>query len=315
MLMSEPSSYRLSRYLKAKQTVDERSLNRRIEQRFYSELADLASSTKEPLSILDLGAGHGPTAKRLVRDIEDRAVDSLTYHLVDQSSQLMDEARTDLREWMEERGYEIQKGAQGLRCSRRNQMIAFSFHTAEAAHFLRRRLEGQVSSVIAQSFLDLTEVTDVLELLHHNTRDRGVLYFPLTFDGGTRFLPKGPAVISDRIIEYYHESMQRTADDEPTGGAQTGAQLLEEVPNIGSFLEVGSSDWLVYPQADDGYTRDEAYFLHHILHFVENELSSDPRLSSENFSEWLSHRRRCIEQERLIYQANQLDVLARVEKP
>jgi hypothetical protein len=307
-----PSSYRLSRYLKAKQTVDERALNRRVEKRFYTELEHLASSKNGPIAIVDLGAGLGPTAQRLVRAIGSTEIRSITYHLVDQSSALLQEARTRLQDWIKGKGFDVQESPNQIHCSREDQSITFQFHGTEALQYLSSQSTGQFDSVIAQSFIDLVNIPKTLTLLPKTIRKEGIAYFPLTFDGQTRFLSGQSGGPAKKIIEYYHESMDRNTDNGPTGGPESGAQLLEGIPEIGAFLAVGSSDWLVYPQEDIGYEGDEAYFLYHILRFVERELSSAPRLSTDTLSEWITDKREDVANERLIYQASQLDVLARV---
>ena len=307
-----PSSYRLSRYLKAKQTVDERALNRRVEERFYTELEHLASSKNGPIAIVDLGAGLGPTAQRLVRAIDNTKARSITYHLVDQSSALLREARTRLQDWMKGKGFDVLESPNQIHCLQEDQSITFQFHATEALQYLRSQSTGQFDSVIAQSFVDLVNIPQTLSLLEKTIRKGGISYFPLTFDGQTRFLPERSGSPSEEVIEYYHESMDGDTDNGSTGGAQAGGQLLEGIPEIGAFLAVGSSDWLVYPQKDIGYEGEESYFLYHILRFVERELSSDPRLSTDTLSEWITDKREDVANERLIYQASQLDVLARV---
>jgi hypothetical protein len=90
-------SYSLSRYLKAKQTVDERALNRRVADRYIEELDRLAGESNGALSIVDLGAGRGPTAQRVVQALREGAAQSIRYNLIDQSPQLLGEAATKLR--------------------------------------------------------------------------------------------------------------------------------------------------------------------------------------------------------------------------
>ena len=59
---------------------------------------------------------------------------------------------------------------------------------------------------------------------------------------------------------------------------------------------------------------EEPYFLHHILHFIEQELSEHPTLNSAHFARWIRNRRQQIVRGELIYIAHQLDVLARQEE-
>jgi hypothetical protein len=76
-----------------------------------------------------------------------------------------------------------------------------------------------------------------------------------------------------------------------------------------TLVEAGSSDWVVFAR-EDGYPKEEAYFLHHILHFIEEELSDHPDVDVGRLAEWVRRRRRQIETNELVYIAHQLDALA-----
>jgi hypothetical protein len=163
--------------------------------------------------------------------------------------------------------------------------------------------------VLAHSFLDLVNPESMLAILSPLLRVDGLFYFTLVFDGATIFRPIiDPAF--DAIVEAsYHKSMdERSASDKPTRHSQTGRMLLEALSVRGvSILDAGSSDWVVFPP----YKGDEAYFLHHILHFMEETLGSCRDLDPHRLKRWLEARHRQVEDGRLIYIAHQLDVLGR----
>ncbi len=57
---------------------------------------------------------------------------------------------------------------------------------------------------------------------------------------------------------------------------------------------------------------DDAYFLHHILHFFESSLAGRAELDPARFTAWLSRRRAQIDAAELIFIAHQIDVCGRV---
>ena len=76
-------------------------------------------------------------------------------------------------------------------------------------------------------------------------------------------------------------------------------------------MEAGASDWVVY--AKDGvYPEDEEYFLHFILHFVEDSLTGHEELDKYVFTNWLAKRRDQITTGELVYIAHQMDFLVQV---
>ena len=62
--MSTPLAYSLTRYLAAKQSVDDRALNWQVWQRLVAALPRV--TPLQPLRILEVGAGIGSMVERLV---------------------------------------------------------------------------------------------------------------------------------------------------------------------------------------------------------------------------------------------------------
>jgi hypothetical protein len=105
---------------------------------------------------------------------------------------------------------------------------------------------------------------------------------------------------------------ERLVAGRPSGGSRAGRALLTQIPAAGGeILAAGSSDWVVIPHSG-GYPADEAYFLHHILHFFEDSLSGRPELDPARLSEWLARRREQIDSAELIFIAHQIDVCGRI---
>jgi hypothetical protein len=115
------------------------------------------------------------------------------------------------------------------------------------------------------------------------------------------------------IMALFHQTMdERIIDGRPAGHSCTGRRLLSSLPVAGGeLLAAGSSDWVIIP-GRDGYPADEAYFLHHILHFFETSLEGLSELEQPRFSEWLARRRSQIEAAELIYIAHQIDICGHV---
>ncbi len=304
--MNAPDAYRLSRYLTAKKSIDGRALNHRVWSRFVEELGGVSS-----LRILEVGAGVGATVERIVTALDVRTGPSLRYTLVDRNPAVLDTASSELRTWAEQQGFEV-TGRSPQVWSANGESVALEFVTADLYDFAAAHNGGRFDAIVGQALFDLLRIPDAIQALRPLLRDRGLWYLPIHFDGVTAFEPPHESGLDGRIETLYHESMT-TDHDDGRAGDQSGRRLLTHLRDAGStLLEAGGSDWIVWPQ-DGDYPADEAYFLYHILHFIENELRGHPALDDDAFADWLSDRRRQIHEGRLTYIAHQLDVLARTD--
>ncbi|MFC7009171.1 class I SAM-dependent methyltransferase [Halalkalicoccus salilacus] len=283
------------RYLHAKRTVDDRALDRRVLDRLAAALSDRARELSEPLRVLEVGAGVGTMPTRLL----DRGVlpDRTRYVAVDERPENVAAARDYLRE----RGFDG-NGNGTLRYDD-DRTIDVELVVGDAFG-----IEGEYDLLIGQAFLDLVDLSWALPRLFDRLRSGGTFYFPITFDGGTIFVPE--LELDDRIAELYHRDMdERTRDGRSAGHSRTGRRLFSRVPEAGGeILAAGSSDWVVHPP----YPADEAFFLRHILGTIEGALSGHQGLDDAAFDAWVETRRGQIEREELTYVAHQLDVLGRV---
>ncbi len=273
--------YSFTRYLAAKQSIDDRSLNHGV----YAALAD--DLPDEPLAILEAGAGTGTMIDRLAaRGLLSRGGH---YTAVDSDPGNIAAARARL-------------GPVDL-------PVSVEFVTADILEFALRERVRRWDLLIANAFLDLADVDRLLPHLFALLNPGGHFYFTINFDGLTLLEPPLDPELDERVIGLYHRTMdERRVDGRPTGGSRAGRALLGQIPAAGGeILAAGSSDWVVLPRRGV-YPGDEAYFLRHLLHFFEESLTGRPELEPGRLAHWLARRHAQIDAGELILIAHQLDV-------
>lgn len=304
--MTEPDTYSYPRYLTAKKTVDARALDRRVWSRFVEAVVQQASSVR----VLEVGGGVGATVQRIVNALEPRSVDALHYTIVDIEQANIETARAALQDWAEDQGYRV-SDAQPQVWTDGPMHVAIEFRTADLFDLADAHDGSSYDAVIAQAVFDLLPIPDAYSALAPLLRPSGLWYLPIHFDGVTAFEPTVDPDLDARIERLFHESMEDAPEQLDRSGAHCGRRLLTHFRNADTrLLEAGASDWVVFGR-DNAYPGDEAYFLHHILHFVETELTGHPELDGDAFADWVATRRRQVETGELVYVAHQLDVLAR----
>lgn len=195
------------RYLMAKRTVDDRSLNRPVLVRLEAELPPA------PL-VLEIACGTGTMFARL-RD----------WGLLDESASYLgvDSDAASIAAALDA-GYPGRP----------------AFQTAD---FFTFRPEEQADLLVASAFLDLVDLDTALPRMASFLRPGGLGYFPVHFDGLTIFEPEHPQ--DGPVLAAYHASMDRrpTGGHSRTGRrlfqAFSGAGL--------EILACGASDWIVHP--------------------------------------------------------------------
>src|SRR5215510_8402184 len=315
--MPIPHTYSFARYLTAKKSVDDRALNQSVWQ---SLLAALPRATPEqPLQILEVGAGLGAMVERLI------ASDKLThatYTAIDLEPTLIAEARRHLPQWASAQGWQVQQDSQAqarpggpvLHMQRPGQDIRVATEAIDLLRFIAREQGRRTWDLLmAQALLDLVDVPTTLPALLALLRPGGLLYFPITFDGGTVFEPEIHSEFDAAIEACYHQTMdQRLIAGKLSGDSRTGRHLFAHLRAAGvEVLAAGSSDWVVFA-GPNGYAADEAYFLHFIIHTMHTALTGCPHLDAERLTAWITQRHAQVEQGTLVYIAHQLDVLGRV---
>jgi predicted O-methyltransferase YrrM len=311
--MPIPHTYSFARYLTAKKSVDDRALNRHVWQSLRAAL--LRATPEQPLQILEVGAGLGTMVERLVAS---GMLTHTTYTAIDLEPALIAEARRRLPQWATAQGWQVQQDSQAqLHMQRPGQDIRVATAAIDLFRFIVREQGRRTWDLLmAQALLDLVDVPTTLPALLSLLRPGGLLYCPITFDGGTVFQPEVDLEFDVAIEACYHQTMdRRLVAGKPSGDSRTGRHLFTHLQAAGvEVLAAGSSDWVVFA-GPNGYAADEAYFLHFIIHTIHTALTGHPHLDAERLTAWIAQRHAQVEQGTLVYIAHQLDVLGRVSTP
>jgi SAM-dependent methyltransferase len=279
--------YSFTRYLSAKRTVDDRALNNHVWQTLRAALP------AGPRDVLEVGAGAGAMFERLAG--RGLLAAGGRYTAIDADAANVEEA--------------------ARRFQSRPLPVRLELETADLYDFARRERGRRAwELLVAHAVLDLLDAPRALRELFGLLRSGGLFYFTINFDGLTILEPVIDPAFDEEVIALYHRTMdERRVGGRPSGDSRSGRRLLSQIPAAGgAILAAGSSDWVVLPR-DGRYPADEAYFLHHILHFFERSLTGRPELDPARFAGWLARRHAQVEAAELIFVAHQLDICGRVE--
>ncbi len=303
--MAIPGVFSFTRYLEAKKSIDDRALNRHVWQALIDNLPE--SSCDRPLRILEIGAGVGTMIERL---IENDIFSYATYDAIDADRENITHALNRLKEWS--RAHEINLSVRPeQRCllDGAGKRIDVCLRDEDFFSFVAREQESY-DLIITNAFLDLVDVPATLPLILDLLDCGGMFYFSINFDGVTAMEPAIDPELDDRILSRYHRSMdERIINGKCSGDSRAGRHLFAHLDACDArILAAGGSDWVVFP-GPGGYTGDEAYFLHFIIHTIHEALKGDPALDSGQLDKWVAERHRQVEQGQLVYLAHQLDFI------
>lgn len=284
-----------ARFYAAKKTVDDRALNKDVFARLQRELAP------GRVRVLEIGAGLGTMVARLV---EWGLLHDAEYTLLDVDAQLLAASRDWLAQWAAGAGLRFLDDrllGQGVD-------VQVRFVEAELAAYLESAPGPRADLLVANAVLDLVEVPVLLPRLLALVEPGGLYWFTINFDGATIFEPEHPR--DDEYMALYHRTMdERTRYGRPAGESRTGRRLFRHLRKAGAgILAAGSSDWVVFGP----YEADEAWFLRHILHFVDVGLQTRPEVDREELAAWRDVRHAQIDRGELVYLAHQVDFVGRV---
>ena len=298
--------YSGSRYLTAKTTVDDRALNKDVVECLRAEVASMG----EPMPrVLEIGAGLGTMIARLV---DWRVIQRAEYWLLDVDARMLVESRSWLSEWAERRGYTHEQGPETLRIV-----------GAGGVELVIRTREGELGNIldgepappradllVANAVLDLVDVPRILPRLLDLVVPNGLYWFSINYDGETIFEP--PHADDEAFMRVYNRSMdERVRYGRPAGDSKTGRRLFKHLDTAGApVVAAGASDWVVHPR-NARYEADEAYFLHHIIFTIDEELQKHAEIDRRARATWVALRHAQVEAGRLVYVAHQLDFAGR----
>lgn len=310
------------RYLRAKRTVDDRALDRRVIETLRTELAARAESTDGPLRVLETGAGIGTMVARAI-EWDLLPTGRVEYTALDLNEDNVAAMREHFEGWASDRPVTV-SGTETVALDCPDRQVAVEPVTAEGVAYADAA-STEFDLLIGAALLDILDL-DGLDTLLGALAPGGLYYFPITFDGATRFRPSHPA---DGVVEErYHAHM----DAKPGGSSRAGGDVLDHLratPGV-AVSGVGGSDWVVRPIAGE-YPADEAYFLRHVLDTVESavgemlaaaegaedaeDAEDAEAVDTATLERWLADRRERLEAGELLYLTHQLDLLGRVERP
>jgi len=332
------------RYLEAKRTVDDRARHPRVWTAFLEAASEIAPEHAErPIRVLEIGAGVGDLATKVLDELESEAVD---YTVLDVNPDNLDRARERMASSLD---VEATQSDGVVSIAGRSHRIRFvKDDITSFANRGREQGDGRIYDVIVgQAIIDILPTHISLRIIRSLLADGGLAYLPIHVDGLTEFEPTENHNMDDCIMSLYHDTMQRVypidaswtldpsdADgsnsDRPDGagagnetvsvqsdGARCGRDLLVYANDAGfDIVDAGSSDWLVRPgPTTDRYVGHEDYFLSCMLHFVEEALTDHASIDRSQLEDWLARRRRQLDDAELMLLVHNLDVLLRRQSP
>lgn len=307
--MSIPQIYDLIDYLAAKKKIDDRSLSRNVWERLQRALAD--HEMQERLRVLEIGAGIGTMIERMAAGpLMHR---SSQYTAVDINPDCTRAARRRLSRWAQRLGFAVIRQNQASHLLEAGDTrIRVDLKTGDAHALVAEAAPHSWDLLLAHAFMDLVDIQSLLPGMMRLLKSGGLLFLSLNFDGDTVLLPEIAPDFDHRIIHRYHRSMdERIGGGRPAGVSLTGRRLLATLLRCKTeILAAGASDWIVYPRRRR-YPAGESYFLHHIIHTIDEELAHHPEIDPDHFKAWIAKRHAQIEDGELVFMAKHIDVLAR----
>jgi SAM-dependent methyltransferase len=295
------------RYLAAKKSIDDSSLNPQVWEMLHNSLP--AAREGKNLQILELGSGIGTMLARLVERKVLRGPSA--YLATDMDPDQLVEARNYLGQWAKKQGNSWLWAEDGGRLSTPTTDISLTLRQATAEELAASAdLLGPFQLLLAHAVLDLVDFAAVLTPLLSRLTANGLAYLSCNFDGETIFLP-GFAGEEQFIAEYHHSMEARLV-----GASHTGGRLRSFAQNLGlEILATGRSDWVIHPR-EKTYSADETFFLHAMVETVYSQLDSVERSPAElaSLTSWANTRHQQIDNGSLSFQARHLDILVRRPK-
>jgi hypothetical protein len=288
--------------------VDDRALNGHVWQALANRLPK--SPLDKPLRVMEVGAGIGTMIERM---LSRKLLNYAVYTAIDTQEQNKDLACKRLREWSSNHNLRFEEASSDQwRLAGKRKYIVINFRDEDIFDFATHEHE-RYDLMIANAFLDLVDIPTTLPLLLNLLDKGGLIYFTINYDGVTILEPVIDSEFDKQILDLYHCAMNNCiVNGKRSGDSKSGRHLVSYLKNAGvQILAAGASDWVVIAGLD-GYSQDEACFMHHIVHTIHQALITHPELDLNKFEDWIAERHHQIERGDLIYIAHQLDFLGAI---
>ncbi len=306
-------------YLASKGPLDARSLNQRVWDGFVDALLNAG---KTDVSVIEAGAGIGAMFRRILQACLNHGQPvNMTYTLVDVEAENTNYFTTHFSAWLEAMGCHAEapdpswvlqerKMHQSSWRGPAGQLLRVEVVQQDIHAFIAGHSGEGWDALVAQAFLDLFDVETFVPDLLHLLKPAGLFYFPINFDGITSFLPPTEPSVDMLVESVYHKSMDdRSLNPSRRGRSQSGRHLMHVLAGLPvHFLEIGSSDWVVFPRRGV-YIDSDKEFLAHILHFVEGELKKSNAVGPDVARAWIKSRQTQLDNNQLMLLVHQLDLL------
>ena len=298
------------RYLAAKKSIDDRSLNSHVFQTLSRTIKELYGN--EEIHVFEAGCGIGSMLERM---LGWGALTNAAYTALDLEPEYIAEAVRRLVINGNTAGMKVHKKSENvLVLQNHKQHMMIRFKVGDIIEFASNHASlREYHLILANAFLDLIDIYSSLPSIFSLVRPGGFVYFTLNFDGVTSLEPTIEADLDRQVIALYHETMDhRLVLAKPSGDSKTGRHLLPFLQKSGlNILDAGSSDCVVFP-TNGSYKDDDAYFLHFVVDTIYRAIEFHPEINPGQLHMWRDNRHRQVEHGELFYVAHQLDVLAQM---
>ena len=299
------------RYLIAKQSIDDRSLNGHVRLRLTQCLPRTISN--RPLKVVEIGAGIGTMIDRAIKW---QLAHKVHYTAIEKEPDFVQVLRQRFSDPYLLTGCRTEQiDADKVRIQGPFGVWTVAARCTDIYDVMTPPPSEAADLLVAHAVMDLLNVERVLPVLCDLVRPGGLLYLSLNYNGNTRFLPKQPRPFEAHAMRRYDISMdQRRIDGRPSGHSRTGCRLLAVLAPLGlSLVATGSSDWLVHP-IDGRYPDDDQFFLEVIVRTIFKTLKDDTTVDQHALKQWQRIRQDQIRSAGLIYMAHNLDLLIRTPR-
>lgn len=299
-----PASGGVLRYLRAKGSIDARSVNLQVRRACAEALSQLPAD--RPLRVVELGGGAGGGFRYWTSLLAP--FEQVAFTAVDRDGELLEAYREEVEAWAREAGLSAAgDDANRLRFEGEGRAFDVRFRELTAPDGFSPEDEGSFDFMVAQSFWDLVPPRTAFALGRRLLAPGGIFYSTLTFSGATRLVPTHE--LDRQLLHCYHASMGGERGGDPYAGERLRGEV--RMPASGfAELASGRSDGRVKP-TDEGYPDDEGFFLLTVLGFMEKELATSSEIHDDDLDLWMRTRRRQLRDGVLSYAARQQDLAAR----